>query len=481
MNDLLDLSGHSLSGLAKINILLGKNGCGKSRLLKHIEQALRNRTGYGAVRYISPERGGLLQYDPNIEHNLTSNQSWLADSRRQNQAEQFRRQSAAQFRRLELLTLREIEKDEQKRKDTSVTFDSTVKRINGLLDRVYLERTTDSAFQIKDKRTNAPVSASDISSGESELISLGIECLVFQKDAIAGKDNILLMDEPDVHLHPDLQARFARFIESIVRDSDVSVLIATHSTAFLGAMSDDARTRIAFMKYGETAHAFVEARGALRQVLPVFGAHPLSNVFNQAPVLLVEGEDDERIWQQAVRSGGGSIKIYPCSTNGLPDLGAFEHQVAKILEAVYDDARGFSLRDRDQDPGELASVGPVQRMRLSCHEAENLLVSDEVLAMLGVTWPALRSRIDEWLQGNPTHPHYRAMKAFADGGFDRIGGDLKEIRNDLLGIMNTNKPWEVIVGQAIASQVGRVAPDSPTSLLRLLGERAGRTLLEATY
>ena len=37
-----------------------------------------------------------------------------------------------------------------------------------------------------------------------------------------------------------------------------------------------------------------------RKVLPVFGAHPLSNIFNEAPILLVEGEDDERIWRAAM-------------------------------------------------------------------------------------------------------------------------------------------------------------------------------------
>ncbi|MFZ5500605.1 MAG: hypothetical protein ACOY58_01655, partial [Candidatus Micrarchaeota archaeon] len=50
-----------------------------------------------------------------------------------------------------------------------------------------------------------------------------------------------------------------------------------------------------------------------RKILPVFGAHPLSNVFNRAPILLVEGEDDERIWQQAVRTARGRLKLFPCS------------------------------------------------------------------------------------------------------------------------------------------------------------------------
>jgi len=56
------------------------------------------------------------------------------------------------------------------------------------------------------------------------------------------------------------------------------------------------------MRPGDTDLQFAPIDDGLRKVLPVFGAHPLSNIFNQAPVLLLEGDDDERIWQQAVRS-----------------------------------------------------------------------------------------------------------------------------------------------------------------------------------
>src|SRR5690606_25385247 len=116
---------------------------------------------------------------------------------------------------------------------------------------------------------------------------------------------------------------------------------------------------------------------------PVFGAHPLSNAFNQAPVLLVEGDDDERIWQQAVRSANGRLKVYPCTVDGVGQLTSFERDVVRILDAVYDDAIGYSLRDRDSDPLEITDLGPLKRMRLNCRAAENLLLTDEVIASTG--------------------------------------------------------------------------------------------------
>ena len=147
--------------------------------------------------------------------------------------------------------------------------------------------------------------------------------------------------------------------------------------------------------------------------------------------------------------------MYPCSVDGVSQLSSFEQEVATILDAVYDEATAFSIRDRDTDPGELNNTGPVLRMRLDCREAENLLLTDEVLASAGTDWVTLESRVKNWLENNLEHPHYSAMRAFADSGFNRKTADIKDVRNDLVGLMGSNKPWEVIVGQAIASLEGQ--------------------------
>jgi len=455
--DLLDYNGVYLRGLGRKNVILGKNGCGKSYLLRLVESVARTHSDIGALKYLSPERGGTLQYNPSIENQIISSMSHLSDTRRQNQASQFREQSAAQFRTLEITTLRQIEKDPQIRADATITFDTTVEKINGLLDRVKLVRSA-SSFEIQDRANGKRIEPGQLSSGESELISLGIECLVFVSECQPDKTNLLLMDEPDVHLHPDLQARLAEFIHELTSAGNLTLVIATHSTALLGALSDDfEHTYLAFMKQENLELTFEHPSAAHRKILPVFGAHPLSSVFNQKPALLVEGEDDERIWQQVVRSSDGRIMVYPCSVDGVPQLSTFELEVARILDAVYDSATAFSLRDRDSDPGELNNIGAVCRMRLACREAENLLLTDEVLESVGIDWAILESRVKAWLKKQPEHPHYSAMKSFADSGFDRNNADLKEIRNDLLSLMGTNKPWEVVVGQAIASLEGPTA------------------------
>jgi len=213
-----------------------------------------------------------------------------------------------------------------------------------------------------------------------------------------------------------------------------------------------------------------------RSILPIFGAHPLSNVFNQAPVFLIEGEDDERIWQQAVRSANGQIRVYPCVVDGVDRFAEFEVEVNNIIESVYDNAKGYSLRDRDLHPELIADVGHVVRMRLGCRAAENLMLSDEALALAETTWPEFKNKVHQWAQANAEHKYRGDVAVFVNGGFDRKGHNIKTIRNILIGLVS-NKPWEVLIGQAIAG----LTPSSGTadgSLRDFLGQKVCQRILK---
>ena len=229
--DLIDKRGYNLRDLGAINIVLGKNGCGKSTLLKELDIALDPENG--SRKYITPERGGHLTHNPNLEHSYTKNgENWAFGQLRKNQYEQFKQQSVLQYRKLETATLREIEKTLELRRNEAYTFDSVVESINNLLSNIEIKRS-DKDFKVFKKGTEDEISVEQISSGESELIALAIECLYFSKRVVNEETNILFLDEPDVHLHPDLQVKFAKFIVDLVDENEFIVILATHSTALL--------------------------------------------------------------------------------------------------------------------------------------------------------------------------------------------------------------------------------------------------------
>ncbi len=467
--DYENVSGFSLINIAQKNLLLGKNGSGKSFFLRNIQSALKNFPTTGKVRYISPERAGMLNYEPSIDNAISNQANYLDNIRSNNQIGNFKEQSVALYRKLELLTLREIETEHTQVGYVPKTFQNVIDKINSLLDRIYIQRS-DVGFAFLNRSNNQPASPQEISSGESEVVSLAIEFLSFLKECDKTRINFLLIDEPDVHLHPDLQDRLANFISTEIVTSYLTVIIASHSTSFIGTLSRDTTSRIAFMHHGDTRIEFKEITETIKDILPMFGAHPLSNIFNEAPILLVEGEDDERIWQQAVRSSIGRINVYPCVAGDIHSLNEYELQANTIITAVYDRAIGFSLRDRDEDVGEIDDVGVIRRMRLSCRAAENLLLSDDVLQKAGTTWENVQSLISAFIQESISHPYHTAMKNFRDNGLDRKGANLKEIRLILAGFIS-NKPWEVLVGQTIAGLQQQNVLRTEDSLLNYLGDK----------
>jgi len=451
---MLDLpNGNSIDGYDKLNVILGKNGSGKSTLLRLIDSTLQNTER--CIRYITPERGGQLTFDGGVETNRASNPQWMISQRRNNRWEQFRQSSVAEFRNLETLVLRSIECDPKVRA-SDFSFDSELECINEVLDRVRMTRSDGAGFDVVVIESGEEAKASDLSSGESELISLAVEILYFaylcQQDKYAATDNWLLLDEPDVHLHPDLQHRLMALLVNSTTDINGRVAIATHSTSILSSLcSLSPNVRVALKKFGPQELIFKEVQDSMRSILPMFGAHPLSNIFNQKPPLIVEGEDDERIWQAAVRRSEGRISVYPCVAGDIQSMNQYEIGARQIIESVYDDAIAYSLRDRDDvETDVIDDIGTVKRFRLNCRNAENLIVTDDVLHLLGSDWTALQTDLQKWMEDNPNHSRHADVLSFQDGGWDRRNHPLKDLRMLIVGLTGSNKPWEIAVGQAVA-------------------------------
>lgn len=67
-----------------------------------------------------------------------------------------------------------------------------------------------------------------LSSGEQAFIN--IICLLFSHDLQQG---LLIIDEPETHLHPQSQKDFLRLIQETIRTHHLQVIIATHSPTLI--------------------------------------------------------------------------------------------------------------------------------------------------------------------------------------------------------------------------------------------------------
>ena len=444
--DLIKPDGLSLTNLETFNLMVGRNGSGKSRMLRDLNQYFRNRPPYSC----------LFQHNANVETNLNSGRDNEFVWRNKNQAQSFKETSFLKLKKLKEAFSDKIQTDLELRADFSKTFSSVyLNDLNSLLINVQIsyDRGQMSIRTIDGEE----VEPDQLSSGETEAITLAAEIMSHLEHLTADKTNIIVIDEPEAHMHPDMQVKLVKFINKrfLLLSPDVQTnthfIISSHSTSLLGAFLEFPDARLAVKTFGNELINFSAASDVLRDTVPFF-AHPLSSVFNLETPLVVEGEDDERIWQQVARSKRGDFKYFPCiatSVNVQSDLETF---LQEFLPAFYDTPRAVSIRDGDNLDTPMTHLDFVRRFKLKCYEAENLLLTNEVLESLGTSWDDFKARAHGWVEGEGSrHPSKDLVAGLIADENRHRHVKIKSIRNVILGICNSNKPWEIAVGQRIAN------------------------------
>lgn len=478
----------AIENLTNINLVVGRNGAGKSRFLRTLASFLKSNAGDYNVSYISPERSGVFKSNANFENNMSNNPNYIYGTRNTNQSSEFKSGSAYLLKQLETVFNRKMSRDPLLRADFSKTFATQhLDKINGLLTNISLEETDAPGFPFTFKaQDGTSIDAANISSGESEIVALATEVMFFFSTVKKDRINFLFLDEPDVHQHPDLQARFARFLENQLTDlteeirNRTYVIVATHSSPLICDLALSPYSSIGIKHFGKNVVEQKLAENSLKKAAAFF-AHPLSKSISDDPILILEGEDDERIWRQAAQTAQGKIKLYPCLSLSVDAQGELERFTGEMLTALYDQPVGFSVRDGDGVRDELEAVGPIQRFRLQCYAAENLLVTDECLQNMGMDWDNFCNSARDWLEAHPEHRDHALVQQLIVSD-DRLRDiKIKAIRNVIVGITGKNKPWEFLVGQSIGklASVDRI-PFGPTNLATFIGapllEAVGLTL-----
>lgn len=452
---------------------MGRNGAGKSRFLRDIEEVTSQNKELFYVRYVSPERAGSFKRDGNVLTNMSDNPNWLRQTRAVNQASNFKAASAMLFREAETLYLRRLASTPEIRMDPTRNFETDrLSKVNQLLTNISLEMGN-ADFEFRSLADGHTISPDSISSGESEAVALAAEILYFFDTIDPTKFNILLLDEPDVHLHPDLQARLGKLIIAMFDEFEgdaesIAVCLSTHSTPLVCSLADSPYVSIGTKSFAVDTVELKSARAELRKVAPFFG-HPLSLALSEDVALILEGEDDERVWQQAARTSQGRIKVFPVLAGSVNQQGELETFCRDLLGTLYDNPVAFSLRDGDGIVDQpLEHRPPIKRYRLQCYAIENALLTDPCLAVMETTWEGLTAAAIKWAENNPEHGDINLIEKLAKSDDRLRHTKIKKIRQLVCAILECRKPWDVVVGQAIGALTNEDLA-SPNMLIDFLG------------
>lgn len=445
-----------LYGLNNINIIMGRNGAGKSRFLRDIEQTISQNKQQFYVRYVSPERAGSFKRDGTVLTNMSDNPEWLRHTRAVNQASNFKAASAMLFREAETLYLRRLANTPEIRTDLTRNFQTDrLSKINQLLTNISLEMGNVD-YEFRSLVDGQIIDPAQISSGESEAVALAAEIIYFFDTIDPEKFNVLLLDEPDVHLHPDLQARLGKLIISMLDEfrthaNSIAICLSTHSSPLVCSLAASPYVSIGTKSFAVNEISLIPASDELRKIAPFFG-HPLSLSLSEDAALILEGEDDERVWQQAARTSQGRIKIFPVLAGSVDQQSQLEDFCVDLLSTLYDNPIAFSLRDGDGVINEsLEHRLPLKRYRLRCYAIENVLLTDSCLAVMNVTWVEFVDAAKKWVEDNQTHSDIALIAKLMESNDRLRHKKIKKIRQLVCAIVECKKPWEVVVGQAIGA------------------------------
>jgi predicted ATPase len=436
------LGGNSwnLKKLTPITVIFGKNGSGKSILLRQIRDKDPESN-----HYCVPERGGNISYEPGMIQQESDGKTRMSGSK-QNLGGDYRTRVITRIGAY--LTKRGAFRGQ-------INDDDLAK-----IEKFMQEVLTDFRFRIQGnyppyllERIDTGEKVTDIqhlSSGEAQLLTLSLDLLLAcELWKLDGKKGTLLVDEPDSHLHPDMQQRFAKFLTNLNQEYDYSIITATHSTTLLSALGQygGTKTSVVYLDDKNEQHASPFGK-VLKTMSTCLGGHALMGPLFSAPLLLVEGDDDYRIWSEIPRHGLLNMAVIPCCGEEI-----FEYQ--KILEKLFssilektEKPNGYALLDGDKKQPQ-TNQNHIQFLRLSCHESENLYLTDEVLKILGYD---LNSACQKIIQESDKFGQ-KAEELKTIDKWDRKTVDCKNVINQIAQILDSkNLHWAYRLGKVLGEK-----------------------------
>jgi len=203
------------------------------------------------------------------------------------------------------------------------------------------------------------------------------EALRLLLDYEFSKPDILLVEEPEIHLHPALETSMMRYMKKMGEESQI--FITTHSTNFL----DTAEMRNVYLvsKNGETNVQLINMSEAQESIPRELGIR-LSAVFMFDRLVFVEGPTDEdvlREWASILNINLAQMSVSFVPMGGVRNLAAYAtEQTISFLSKRQ--VRLWFVIDRDErDEAEvqklIGSLGNrVKTCVLTRRELENYLV-----------------------------------------------------------------------------------------------------------
>jgi putative ATP-dependent endonuclease of OLD family len=160
--------------------------------------------------------------------------------------------------------------------------------------KMNLINSNQNIYEIELSKDGQPLLISQTSSGEKEIINY-----LFGIFALKIKNGLIIIDEPELHLHPRWQLLLLDLFKELATNTKNQFIITTHSPVFININTVSNLIRI-YRENKQSKHIFLKANNSVKDLLHIINSTNNEKVFFADLLILVEGVTDHLVFQKIV-------------------------------------------------------------------------------------------------------------------------------------------------------------------------------------
>ena len=157
----------------------------------------------------------------------------------------------------------------------------------------------DNIYEIALKKNHENIKITSASSGEKEIINLLLGIFAFNV-----KEGVVIIDEPDLHLHPRWQKILLELFNDLYNERKIQFFIVTHSSQFI--TNQFIKNTFRVYKESETSKIFIPKsedmeKSDIKDIFQIVNVLNNEKIFFSDKVILVEGVIDRIIYEKILK------------------------------------------------------------------------------------------------------------------------------------------------------------------------------------
>lgn len=391
----------------EIIIEISKGGAGKPRKRSQSVHRLfsyysRAAGSPGFFDYLSaqrqPQKVDLRNWDPSYLSDDTAKKTLAIGQQKFSMTKQY----------LAGLKMRDLQAIQTSQRDGNLTVPDSLHEVREVFNHffaplrfkdVYIDR---SPFRFVVSTPLGDIDIDDMSSGEKEILNVFVRFHQLRPNGA-----VILLDEADSHLHPDLERRYLKQLRILARDNQL--ILTTHSPEMMIAAGSSALYTLRKEQEASKSNQLTRVTHSdrLHDVLSqVMGSRGLVS-FNQR-IIFIEGEEasaDRAIYEAYYPPSKFNVSFVPAGNSMTVRKTA--ERVNELLGVSVGFQDYYSIVDRDVERAESDPSQGSHLFRLPVYHVENFLIDEQEFlevtrSMLGESCPfnseeEIRSRLQELL------------------------------------------------------------------------------------